>query len=124
MTTGEKTPVTTLVADDDQMMLFVYRALLETEGYKVTTVDNGLEALEALRSGGYTLAILDQFMPGYTGSEIAQQLALEQSDTRIVVLSGDADAEEDIAGLPNVRFVIKGTDPDQFLNMLSDWMES
>ena len=55
-----------LVADDDESILEVIRILLEAEGYEITTVTNGEQAI-AKMDDSYDLLILDVMMPACSG---------------------------------------------------------
>ena len=48
-----------LVIDDDREVLDVVEDLLTESGYKVTTAENGQEALAALDEGDFDLAVVD-----------------------------------------------------------------
>ena len=47
---------------------------LESEGFKVDTFQNGLEALEALESKSYDLGLFDIKMPKMDGNELLSQV--------------------------------------------------
>ena len=57
-----------LVVDDDQNMLQLLYTFLR-DSYRVTTVTNGQEALDAIRQEMPDLMLLDYLMPGMTGKE-------------------------------------------------------
>jgi CheY-like chemotaxis protein len=66
---------TILVADDEYAVVEALRALLEDEGYAVTTAANGQEALEALDSGpSPDLLLLDVMMPRLDGRQVLREL--------------------------------------------------
>ena len=57
-----------LVADDDKNTRLFLRAVLEGAGYTVTAVKDGEEALAAMESEHFDLAVLDIMMPRMTAS--------------------------------------------------------
>ena len=64
-----------LLADDDPISALLLRQRLEGWSYDVIQVDNGLDALSALRSpNAPRLAILDWEMPGLDGIEVIERL--------------------------------------------------
>jgi CheY-like chemotaxis protein len=65
---------TILLADDSVPAQNTGRKILTEAGYDVVTASNGLEALRKLNEASPALAILDIFMPGYTGFEICEKL--------------------------------------------------
>lgn len=77
-----------LYAEDDRMMQkIVVRALVRL-GYEVTTVDDGQEAIEAIKQEEYDLVILDLFMPKLSGYEVVEQMREKlKSNTPVLILS-------------------------------------
>jgi len=69
-----KVAFTILLADDSVPAQNTGRKILTEAGYDVVTASNGLEALRKLNEVSPALAILDIFMPGYTGFEICEKL--------------------------------------------------
>lgn len=86
-----------LVADDHVANRMVLQRMLQKAGHNVVTVDNGDDALSALESGGFSLAIVDLHMPGVSGLDLLRELrAMEAgggSRTPVVVLSADVTPE-------------------------------
>ena len=58
-----------LVAEDNATNQRVAQLILESGGHRVTIVNNGEEALEALESGAFDLALFDLSMPVLSGLE-------------------------------------------------------
>ncbi len=56
-----------LLADDDEVTRFSTSKMLEFAGYEVRTVENGEQALAALREGHYDLVLMDIQMPVLDG---------------------------------------------------------
>src|SRR5690348_14007358 len=64
-----------LVVDDDRTIRELLRYALELEGYAVTAVADGLEALDALRAlAEPCVVLLDYMMPRLDGLEVCRQL--------------------------------------------------
>ena len=59
-----------LIVDDEFDDLLSMKAILEKEGYCVTTVTNGERALDILRSTKQDLVLIDILMPGLSGYEV------------------------------------------------------
>ena len=77
-----------LYAEDDIMMQKIVVHSLIRLGYEVTTVDDGLEALDVLRSEVYDLIILDLFMPKRSGFEVVEQMREDLNiSTPVLILS-------------------------------------
>jgi DNA-binding response OmpR family regulator len=58
---------TILWADDEIDLLKPHILFLSEKGYKVTTVTNGNDAVEAFKNNYFDLVFLDENMPGLTG---------------------------------------------------------
>lgn len=63
-----------LVAEDDEMQAIFITQVLEQQGARVTVVENGQLALEALESGSYSAVILDGMMPVMDGFETLKSI--------------------------------------------------
>jgi len=78
-----------LVVDDDDIVRRVVRAGLESEGYEVDELSNGLNVLSYIRQHQYDLIILDILMDGKEGFEVATELDKEFSNIPVVMISSD-----------------------------------
>lgn len=88
------TPARVLVADDDPAIVDVIKIVLEDEGYQVTTTVDGATVKKVHRDLPH-LILLDIWMSGMDGREIARQLK-RQPATRhipIVMISANRDTE-------------------------------
>ena len=77
-----------LVVDDDPDVHAMLRAVLLDEGYDVQSVNDGAEALAALREGSFHVVLLDLMMPNVSGwrfLEIYRQSPLPH--TPVIVVS-------------------------------------
>jgi len=63
-----------LWADDEIDLLKPHIMLLNEKGYRVKTVTNGNDAVDAFKNGFYDLVFLDENMPGLTGLETLFEL--------------------------------------------------
>jgi len=82
-----------LVVDDEQNMLLAMQFILEVADYKVTTAEDGQEALDkildAKDSGNpVELLITDIQMPFLTGLEMIDELNLLEMDIPVLVITG------------------------------------
>lgn len=90
-----------LIADDEQDILDILRYNLESEGFQVETVSNGISAIETSKTFLPDLIILDVMMPFKNGVDTCRELrklpAFKQ--TLIVFLSAMNDEVSEISGL-------------------------
>jgi CheY-like chemotaxis protein len=75
-----------LLADDSVPAQNMGKKILVDAGYSVVTVNNGLEALRRIADSVPDIAILDIFMPGYTGLEICKRLRSSAATAAIPVI--------------------------------------
>ena len=76
-----------LVVDDDKNTRRLLRAVLEGDGYTVSTAENGKEALNQMDEVHVDLVILDIMMPGMNGYELTKTLREAESDLPILMIS-------------------------------------
>jgi len=90
-----------LVVDDEEDILELVRFNLAREGFVVTGVLNGEDALAVLPEGAYDLVVLDLMLPGMDGfsvvRKIKQDLAL--SALPIIMLTARTQESDLVAGL-------------------------
>ncbi|MDN8620504.1 response regulator transcription factor [Corynebacterium sp. LaCa117] len=88
-----------LVVDDEQPVRESLRRSLRFNGYDVLTANDGLEAVETVRSENPELLILDVMMPNMDGLEVCRTLRGEGWDRPILVLTARDGVSDRVAGL-------------------------
>jgi len=88
-------PLRILAAEDNQVNQLVLRMLLAQVGVDLTLVDNGLEAVEAAKTGVWDVILMDIQMPVMdgptaTGLIRAEEQALGRAAVPIIALTADA----------------------------------
>lgn len=86
-----------LIAEDEIMYGKVLKNKLEKEGFQVTYVQDGEQALKALRESSPDLLLLDLIMPVKNGMQTLQEIKKDEKlkNTKVIVLS-NLGQEEDI----------------------------
>ncbi len=84
-----------LCVDDDPVILLTDEGLLGQQGYRVTCLGSGAEAVAALRAAPdrFDLVLTDFNMPGMSGLALAREIAAIRSGLPVVICSGYIDAE-------------------------------
>lgn len=77
-----------LVADDVEAMRQSLQIALEEAGFEVDCCATGNEALRALRTSRYDVAILDLWMPDGDGLSVLKAIGKDPPQLRIFVVSG------------------------------------
>lgn len=75
-----------LVVDDEPGMVNILEIVLERAGYSVLTALDGLQAMRVLADEQPDLVILDEMMPGLTGSEVCRRMRQDERLRTIPVL--------------------------------------
>lgn len=78
-----------LVADDHAYSREVVSRIATALGHKVTTVEGGHAALEAVSATEFDVAIIDRRMPDMDGAAVAIAMKAHPRHPRLVALSGD-----------------------------------
>jgi DNA-binding response OmpR family regulator len=88
-----------LVIEDEPQMRSMLTDNLEFEGYRVTAVASGEEALQAVAARHYALLLVDVMLPGISGFDVCQQLRARGLHMPIVVLTARTHEQDRIRGL-------------------------
>jgi len=87
-----------VVEDDKKTAAFVAKAL-RAEGYTVSVLHNGDEALEAILATAFDAVVLDIMLHGRDGLSVVKQLRAQGNSTPVLLCSARGDASERIEGL-------------------------
>jgi two-component system phosphate regulon response regulator PhoB len=90
-----------LVVDDEEDLLELVRYNLTREGYRVTCVATGEEALKAARKQPPDLIVLDLMLPAVDGLEVCRRLKSDSKtrDILIIMLTAKSEEGDMVAGL-------------------------
>ena len=84
-----------LIAEDDRELRQLFSHVLTRNGYRVTGVSNGQEALDAMDTDFYDMIISDIMMPVMDGYELVRQLREVGNTTPILMITA-RDAFDDM----------------------------
>ena len=87
-----------LIAEDDPEIAMLERDYLEVEGYDVTVVDNGQQAVTEALNGDYSLLLLDLMLPGCSGYDVCR-LIRDRVDIPILMVTARTESVDKILGL-------------------------
>ena len=118
-----------MVVDDSQLIREVLRDILEREGYKVSAMINGDEAMRYAKNTHIDLIVTDIDMPVMNGFDLLKMLRTreEHIKTPVVMISGKATNEEKRLGLElGATAYVDKTDlqKQSFVNLLKTLRES
>ncbi|MET7286298.1 response regulator transcription factor [Streptomyces sp. NPDC005573] len=92
-------PQTVLLAEDDRAIRHALERALTLEGYAVTAVADGVEALAQAHRTPPDVLVLDVMMPGIDGLQVCRVLRAEGDSTPILMLTALVETADRIAGL-------------------------
>ncbi|MFF9274884.1 response regulator transcription factor [Streptomyces griseosporeus] len=92
-------PQTVLLAEDDRAIRHALERALTLEGYQVTAVADGVEALAQAHKSPPDVLVLDVMMPGIDGLQVCRVLRAEGDRTPILMLTALVETADRIAGL-------------------------
>ncbi len=94
-------PYRILMIDDDETMLQYYATVLGEAGMEVKALSNPMQALEALAEFKPDVIVIDFYMPGCTGLELAQVVRQDDAwaQTPIMFLSIEADLNRQLSAM-------------------------
>ncbi len=86
-----------LIIEDEKPLRDVYALILQTEGFKVATAENGESGLKKLKAFNPDLIILDILMPVMGGKEFLETAKLKKNypETNTIIVSNLSDPIDD-----------------------------
>ena len=97
----QKEKIKILIVDDEPDILEILKLNLQSEGYKVSTAENGKKALKKVDKINPDLIVLDLMMPIMDGIETCERLRLDSryKNTLIIFLTARSEDYSQIAAL-------------------------
>lgn len=117
-----------LLVEDDPINTLVAEATLRQWGAVVTSVENGIAAVDTVMTsqGAFDIVLMDLQMPVMNGFEAAAEIRLVYDAERLPIVALTADAllsERDAAlGHGMNDFLAKPIDPDRLVQVLARWL--
>ncbi|MGO9256095.1 MAG: response regulator transcription factor [Bryobacteraceae bacterium] len=88
-----------LIVEDEPGIAFALENDLETEGYEIAVVADGVEAVRRARSEPFDLILLDVMLPNKDGFEVCRELRRGGLSIPIIMLTAKTQEAEKILGL-------------------------
>ncbi len=114
-----------LVVDDEPVARQSLSDILRLEGYNVSAVANGEQAVEHVRNHAVDLIVLDLKMPGMNGLDVVQVVNQLSPDTEIILLTAFGSMESAVEALRQRvhDYLLKPASPSQILESVKRGLE-
>ncbi len=80
-------PFNILVAEDDKELCEGFRMVFESEGFKVTIVSSGEEAISSFENNNFDLTLMDVQLPGMDGIEAFLNILELKPDAKVIIMT-------------------------------------
>ena len=88
-----------LVVDDEKKFSDILSQRLQVQGFEVTSVFSGEEAVQLIQNQDFDVVILDVFMPGKSGIDTLKEIKRIKPFIQIIMLTGHAKIDTAIEGM-------------------------
>jgi DNA-binding NtrC family response regulator len=89
LTADFRASIQVLIVDDDRSLRDGCESLLRVDGYNVTTIGRGDEALELVKRRQFDIVLLDLYMTPVPGMEILRAAIEAKKDAIVIVMTGN-----------------------------------
>jgi len=122
-------PIRILLAEDNAINALLTRTLLEAEGHVVDTVEDGLLAVEAMKTSKYDLIFMDMRMPNMDGLEATRKIRAMSNVPRslpIIALTANAFDDDRNACFDSGMndFMTKPVSAEELSEMVRTWTKN
>jgi len=114
-------PKTVLCVDDEKIGLRVRKLLLEGHGFRVLTATTGQQGLDLFDTNHVDVVVLDYYMPGLNGGDVAAELRRRRADVPIIFFSAYFSLPPQALELANA-FITKGDPPEVLIEKIEQLM--
>lgn len=106
-----------LWADDEIDLLKPHILFLEGKGYRVTTVNNGRDAIDTVKVTDIDLVFLDENMPGISGIDALAEIKQIKPNLPVIMITKNEEEHimEEAIGAKIADYLIKPVNPNQIL---------
>lgn len=116
-----------LVVDDEEDIVMIVQARMETSGFNVITAQDGQEALQKAKEEGPDLIILDVMMPKMDGFKVCGLLKADQryNNIPIIMLTARAQSENEniLAEVGAEAYLTKPFDAEELLGKVNELLK-
>jgi len=120
-----KTKGKILIVDDETVVRDSLGKWFSSECYLAKPVASAREALEAIQSTEYDVALIDIKMPGMDGMELQARLKEADPELTVIIMTGYASVETAVQALKHgaYDYITKPVDPDELSHLVAKALE-
>jgi two-component system response regulator GlrR len=109
-----------LLVDDDESLLRLMSIRLKAEGFDVTSVDNGTQALRLMFNNDFDVVLSDLRMPGMDGLSLFDEILQQQRDLPLILMTAHGTIKEAVAATQRgvFSFLTKPVDHKELRSIL------
>jgi two-component system chemotaxis sensor kinase CheA len=112
-----------LVVDDTLTARILLKNIFESAGFTITLANDGMEALEALKTEQFDLVVTDTEMPLLNGFELTEKIRQDARLTEppviiVTSMTSREDREKGVAAGANAYFVKSSFDQSNLLDVI------
>jgi DNA-binding response OmpR family regulator len=107
-----------LYAEDDLPSRKLLEIKLNKAGFKCDAVDNGSLALQMFTKNNYDLVVLDQYMPGLDGEDVAMEIRKISPDIPLIAITSDDTLIKPLLKLGFNEVIVKPLRGDEVIEII------
>src|SRR6187551_2483276 len=92
-----------LLVEDEKGLIITLTDRLRSEGFDVTSANDGKKGFDAALGGGFDLIILDVMLPKKNGYDVCRDLRQKGISTPILMLTAKGETIDKVLGLKRCR---------------------
>jgi len=116
--------LTVLCVEDEDSQLSLRKLLFESAGFDFCGSRTGAEALDLFRKRDIDAVVLDYWLSGMKGVELAEEMKRERPHVPVIILSGFASLPGEGAGLVTTWFQKGKVEPEELVGEVRRLIES
>jgi two-component system, NtrC family, nitrogen regulation response regulator NtrX len=115
-----------LIVDDEASIRDSLQGVLQDEGYKTSSAENGEACLEMLNKKPFDLVLLDIWLPGMDGLDVLQKIRELENPPEVIIISGHGTIETAVRAtkLGAFDFLEKPLSIDKTLILLNNALQT
>jgi two-component system, NtrC family, response regulator HydG len=111
-----------LIIDDDESVLRNFSRLLKENGYQVSAVETGKDAIALVGKQRFDVVLIDFRLPDIDGAELVEKIRDKVRDAVKIMITGfpTTDLENRVIDLGIDAYVVKPIKPDDLLALIEE----